>query len=169
MFFLLYKYTNSLEILESIMDEYYTLFPKIIKLNYFNRIKIIISYTYFKIIKKEIIDLYIQIFLIFLLKNAHNALINIINKMNEKSSFFIVLQEMNSLIQYDYSNKLGMTSKYLKEEFEIFTGNVIGVLLAKYRIFKLKSLHKILAMGIKQRIKTFMITSLIDKIAERKA
>ena len=59
MFFLLYKYTNSLEILESIMDEYYTLFPKIIKLNYFNRIKIIISYTYFKIIKKEIIDLYI--------------------------------------------------------------------------------------------------------------
>lgn len=62
-----------------------------------------------------------------------------------------------------------MTSKYLKEEFEIFTGNVIGVLLAKYRIFKLKSLYKILAMGIKQRIKTFGITSLIDKIAERKA
>ena len=100
------KYTNGLEILESIINEYYTLFPKIIKLNYFNQIKIIISFTYFKITEKRNYRfIHLDFSEFFPLKKAHNALINIIDKMDEKSCFFIGLQEMNSLIQYDYSNK----------------------------------------------------------------
>ena len=105
-FLLLLKYTNGLEILESIINEYYTLFPKIIKLNYFNQIKIIISFTYFKITEKRNYRfIHLDFSEFFPLKKAHNALINILDKIDEKSCFFIGLQEMNSLIQYDYSNK----------------------------------------------------------------
>ncbi len=39
------------------------------------------------------------------LKRAHNTLINIIDKIDEKSCFFKSLQEINSLIEYDYCHK----------------------------------------------------------------
>ena len=66
-------------------------------------------------------------------------------------------------------DRLAIASRNRNGEFEIFSGNVTAALLAEYRIFKLKSLHKIPAKGTKSAaiIKTFVTTPLIDKIAER--
>ncbi|MDR2778821.1 MAG: phospho-sugar mutase [Puniceicoccales bacterium] len=64
-------------------------------------------------------------------------------------------------------DRLAIAAKNNTDEFEIFTGNVTGALLAEYRISQLKLLRKIPAKGSKNVaiIKTFVTTPLIDKIA----
>ncbi|MDR1528105.1 MAG: phospho-sugar mutase [Puniceicoccales bacterium] len=65
-------------------------------------------------------------------------------------------------------DRLAIAAKNSSGEFEIFTGNVTGALLAEYRISQLKFLRKIPAKGSKNVaiIKTFVTTPLIDKIAD---
>ncbi len=112
-FLLLIKYSFlSLKGLISLINQYKSLLKEITKLNYINKIKIIIHYTDYhinetindnKIYNFEFIHLdFEQKF--FSLKKAHNFLIQIINNMNEESYFFKGLQEINSFIEYDYLN-----------------------------------------------------------------
>ncbi|MDR1457665.1 MAG: phospho-sugar mutase [Puniceicoccales bacterium] len=65
-------------------------------------------------------------------------------------------------------DRLAIAAKNSSGEFEIFTGNVTGALLAEHRISQLKFLRKIPAKGSKNAavIKTFVTTPLIDKIAD---
>lgn len=65
-------------------------------------------------------------------------------------------------------DRLAIAAKNSSGEFEVFTGNVTGALLAEYRISQLKFLRKIPAKGSKNVavIKTFVTTPLIDKIAD---
>ncbi|MDR1173488.1 MAG: phospho-sugar mutase [Puniceicoccales bacterium] len=65
-------------------------------------------------------------------------------------------------------DRLAIAAKNSSGEFEAFTGNVTGALLAEYRVSQLKSLRKIPAKGSKNVavIKTFVTTPLIDKIAD---
>ncbi|MDR1413517.1 MAG: phospho-sugar mutase [Puniceicoccales bacterium] len=64
-------------------------------------------------------------------------------------------------------DRLAIAANDSHGNFEIFTGNVTGALLAEYRISQLKSLGKIFPNGSKNAalIKTFVTTPLIDKIA----
>ncbi|MDR3144273.1 MAG: phospho-sugar mutase [Puniceicoccales bacterium] len=64
-------------------------------------------------------------------------------------------------------DRLAVAAKNSGGQFEIFSGNVTGALLAEYRISQLKFLEKIPRHGSKNAaiVKTFVTTPLIDKIA----
>lgn len=64
-------------------------------------------------------------------------------------------------------DRLAIAARNGDGEFEIFTGNVSGALLAEYRISQLKTLRKIPPNGSENVaiVKTFVTTPLVDKIA----
>jgi phosphoglucomutase len=64
-------------------------------------------------------------------------------------------------------DRLAVAARSSCGEFEIFSGNVIGAMLAEYRILQMKLLRQIPAKGSSHAaiIKTFVTTPLIDKIA----
>jgi phosphoglucomutase len=62
-------------------------------------------------------------------------------------------------------DRLAIAAKSQGGDFEIFTGNVMGAMLAEYRISQLKHSVEIPPNGTLAIIKTFVTTPLIDKIA----
>ncbi|MDR1432780.1 MAG: phospho-sugar mutase [Puniceicoccales bacterium] len=65
-------------------------------------------------------------------------------------------------------DRLAIAARGVGGEFEIFSGNVSGALIAEYRISQLKILGKIPENGSRNAalIKTFVTTPLVDKIAD---
>ena len=133
LFLIKYAIPYKEELLKVLIEEYQSILKKIVKLNYINQIKILICYTHFKIYDKNIKNGFINFDFIHLdffeefstLKRSHNTLINIIDKINEKSCFFKGLQEINSLIEYDYCHK-----------HYIFTGSLLTLNDVKLDIIK---------------------------------